>query len=272
MDLLAAILLGAVQGVTEFLPISSSAHLILAKAFFGWDPDTFGLAFDVACHVGTLVAVIVFFWQDLLGMARALPRALGPARDADSHRMRMVVAGTIPIVIVGLLFADAIEASTRTPIVAATALLVGALLLFFIERIGTAGREDTALGYGGALAIGLAQAAALVPGVSRSGATIAAGMALGLRREAAARFAFLLSVPAVAAAGVKEALVLRGTAFGREEAVLFLTGFVVSAIVGYFTVRFFVRFLVTHRLDVFAWYRIGLALATFVWLFSRGGG
>lgn len=271
MDFVAAILLGAVQGVTEFLPISSSAHLILAKEFFGWDTETFGLAFDVACHVGTLLAVVVFFRADITAMFRALPQALSPTAGPDGHRIRLIVVGTIPIVIVGLLFADAIEASTRTPVVAATALLLGAGLLFLIERMRPQGGDDSAMSLGSAFTVGIAQAAALIPGVSRSGATIATGMALGLRRDIAARFAFLLSVPAVAAAGVKEALVLRGTTFGQDEAVLFLTGLLVSAIVGYLTVRFFVRFLTTHSLDVFAWYRVALALATFAWLATGGG-
>jgi undecaprenyl-diphosphatase len=271
VDYLAAVLLGAVQGVTEFLTISSSAHLILAKAFFGWDTDTFGLAFDVACHVGTLLAVVLFFRSDITAMVRALPLALNPRSGPDGHRVRLIVFGTVPIVIVGLLFADAIERSTRTPLVAATALLIGAGLLLLIERMRPSGRDETDLGLGGALAIGVAQAAALVPGVSRSGATIACGMALGLRRDVAARFAFLLSVPAVAAAGAKEALVLRGTGFGLDQAGLFLTGLVVSAVVGYLTVKYFIRFLVTHRLDVFAWYRVGLALATYAWLALGGG-
>lgn len=271
MDLLAAILLGAVQGITEFLPVSSSAHLILAKSFFGWDAKTFGLAFDVACHVGTLVAVVVFFRVEILGMVRALPLALDPRSGPDGHRVRLIVVGTIPIVIVGLLFADVIESSMRTPAVAATALLLGAGLLLAIERIRPTGADESRLGFGGALAIGAAQAAALVPGVSRSGATIAAGMALGLKRDVAARFAFLMSVPAVAAAAVREGILLRGTAFGQTEAVLFLTGLVVSGVVGYLTIKYFIRFLATRRLDVFAWYRVALALATYAWIAAGGG-
>lgn len=271
MNLLAAILLGAVQGVTEFLPVSSSAHLILAKAFFGWDAEVFGLAFDVACHVGTLLAVLAFFRADIAAMIRAVPSALDPTSGADGHRVRLVLIGTIPIVIVGVLFADAIERTTRTPAVAATALLVGAVLLLVIERLRPAGIDDTDLRPSGALAVGVAQATALIPGVSRSGATIATGMVLGLRRDAAARFAFLLSIPAVTAAAVKEAFALRGTAFGQTEALLFLTGMAVSAIVGYLTVKYFIRYLVTHRLDVFAWYRVALALATYAWLAAGGG-
>ncbi|ODS53568.1 MAG: undecaprenyl-diphosphatase UppP [Acidobacteria bacterium SCN 69-37] len=269
MDLLAAALLGAVQGVTEFLPVSSSAHLILVKAFFGWDTDRFGLAFDVACHVGTLLAVLVYFRHDLIAMLSAWPRALRAHPDRDGRRIQLIVVGTIPIVIVGLLFADVIEASTRTPLVAATALALGAGLLLLIERWKPTGGDESQLGLGGAFLIGVAQSTALVPGVSRSGATIAAGMALGLRRDVAARFTFLMSIPAVTAAAVKEALTLRHAAFGAADAQVFLVGIGVSAVVGYLTVTYFIRFLATNRLDVFAWYRVGLALAAFAWLLGR---
>lgn len=269
MDLAAAAILGAVQGVTEFLPVSSSAHLILVKAFFGWDAERFGLAFDVACHVGTLVAVLIFFRADLLGMLRAVPRALQPSSGLEAHRIRLVVVGTIPIVIVGLTLADVIESSTRTPLVAATALLMGAGLLLLIERLRPQGTDESGLGPRDALLIGMAQSVALIPGVSRSGATIAAGMALGLRRDVAARFTFLMSVPAVTAAAAKEALNLRGTNFGPDDALLFAVGALVSGLVGYLTVKYFIRFLATNSLHVFAWYRVALALATFVWLMGR---
>lgn len=231
MDRLAAAVLGAVQGVTEFLPISSSAHLILVKASFGWDAERFGLAFDVACHVGTLTAVFIFFRHDLLAMVRALPLALRPDAGLDGHRIRLIVVGTIPIVIVGLSLADAIESSTRTPLVAATALLIGAGLLLLIERMRPAGTDESQLRPGGASQIGMAQSAALISGVSRSGATIAAGTALGLKRDVAARFTFLIGVPAVTAAAVREGLALRGTSFGAGEATLLVVGMLVSALV-----------------------------------------
>lgn len=268
MDVFSAVLLGAVQGVTEFLPVSSSAHLILVKAFFGWDTERFGLPFDVACHVGTLAAVLVFFRRDLFGMVAALPRVFDPTPDPDARRIRLIAIGTIPVVIVGLSLADVIESSMRTPVVAAAALGLGAGLLFLIERLHPEGADESRLGARGAFLIGVAQSAALVPGVSRSGATIAAGMALGLRRDVAARFTFLMSVPAVTAAAAKEGLKLRETSFGSEDAMLFLVGMAVSALVGYLTVKYFIRFLATHRLNVFAWYRLALAAATFAWLFG----
>jgi undecaprenyl-diphosphatase len=270
VDVAAAVLLGAVQGVTEFLPVSSSAHLILTKAFFGWDAERFGLAFDVACHVGTLLAVLLFFRADLLAMARALPAALRGDEGLDAHRIRLVVVGTLPIVVVGLLLADLIESSTRTPLVAAVALAAGAGLLFLIERFEPTGMDERRLRPSGALLIGMAQSVALIPGVSRSGITIAAGMALGLRREVAARFTFLMSVPAVSAAAAKEGWGLRQASLGADDAALFATGMAVSGLVGYLTIKFFIRFLATHRLNVFAWYRVGLALVTFGWLLFGG--
>jgi undecaprenyl-diphosphatase len=266
VTLLPAALLGVVQGLTEFLPVSSSAHLILARAFFGWNTEGgFGIAFDVACHVGTLLAVVVFFRTDIVRMIAASPRALSAHPDPDARRVRLIAIGTIPIVIVGALWADAVDV-VRTPGVAATALLIGAVLLLAIERMGRAGHGDESLTMAGALAIGIAQSVALIPGVSRSGITIATGMALGLRREAAARFTFLMSIPAILAAAAKEALELRHVALAPGDGMLFVVGLTTSAVVGYLTVKFFIRFLASHSLDVFAWYRVALAGVTFLWI------
>jgi undecaprenyl-diphosphatase len=266
VEWLAAALLGVVQGLTEFLPVSSSAHLILARLFFGWDPERFGLAFDVACHVGTLVAVLVFFRSDVGELARAVPAALRGPTTPGARRLWLIVAGTVPVVVVGGLGADWIESTLRTPLVAAVALALGAGLLFFVERLGTTGRDEAVLTLGGAVVIGVGQALALVPGVSRSGATIAVGMALGMRRDAAARFGFLLSVPAVLAAAAKKGLELGGAPMDGNLVMLFVVGTATSGVVGYLTVKYFLRFLVAHRLDGFAWYRLALAGVTMVWL------
>jgi undecaprenyl-diphosphatase len=180
--------------------------------------------------------------------------------------MQLIAAGTLPIVIVGLLFTDFIEQRLRTPEVAAAALAVGALAMILAERLGPRSRVETTLGWIDAVLIGCAQAAALVPGMSRSGSTIAIGMFLGLRRDAAARFTFLLAIPATVAAAGKEGLELRHLPLSGETVTLFAVGVLVSGIVGYLTIKYFLRFLAGHRLDVFAYYRLVLAAATVVWL------
>jgi undecaprenyl-diphosphatase len=267
VNVLAAALLGVVQGLTEFLPVSSSAHLILARLFFGWDAEAaFGVAFDVSCHVGTLIAVLIYFRADILAMLRAAPAAATSDPGPDGRRLRLIVIGTVPIVIVGALFAHWLETVTRTPVVAATALLVGAAVFLTVERMRSPRRGEASLRPGGAFAIGVAQCFALIPGVSRSGSTIAMGMALGLERAAAARFTFLLSIPAIIAVAAKEGLELRHAPLTSHDYTLFGVGMLTSAVVGYLTVRFFIQYLGGHRLDVFAWYRAALALATFAWL------
>ena len=254
-----AALLGVVQGLTEFLPISSSAHLLLGRAVLGGSADGSGLAFDVACHVGTLLAVLVFFRVELVDMGRALPTAFGTGDGLAPRRVRLLLVGTVPIVLIGGLFGGTIEASTRTPAVALSMLALGAFVLLAAERTGSAARGEENLGVGEALAIGAAQAAALVPGVSRSGATIALAMMLGVRRDAAARFSFLLGVPAISAAAIGEALKLHRVGLEDATARLFAIGLVVSAVVGYLTIKYFLQYLTRHTLIVFALYRLALA-------------
>jgi undecaprenyl-diphosphatase len=270
VNVAAAVLLGIVQGLTEFLPVSSSAHLILARAFFGWDvPADFGLAFDVALHVGTLAAIVAYFHKEIAAMVAAVPSMLSRNPDASARLGQRIVVGTIPAVIVGLLFNDFIESSLRTPAVAAAALALGAVAMFVAERVGPARRAEDSVSWLDAVVIGCAQACALVPGVSRSGATITLGLFLGFRRDAAARFTFLLAIPATLAAAAKEALELRHMGVTAANAQLMLIGILVSAVVGYLTIKYFLRFLAGHRLDVFAYYRWALAAATVVWLIVK---
>lgn len=269
MDLVAATLLGIVQGITEFLPISSSGHLILARAFFGWDPGRFGLAFDVACHVGTLLAVALYFREDVRAMALASPRAIAGAAGPTERLIRLIIVGTVPIVIAGLLFMDAIEGPLRSPAIIAATLTIGGVGLMVAERFGAKTRGAETITYGEALAIGIAQASALVPGVSRSGATLTIALLFGLRRDAAARFAFLLSLPAVTAAAVKEAKDLADAGMTGIPVTLFAIGLVVSAVVGYLTIKYFIKYLADHSLTVFAVYRFALAAVTVVWLLTR---
>jgi undecaprenyl-diphosphatase len=269
VDLLSAAILGVVQGLTEFLPVSSSGHLILAREFFGWDAGRFGIAFDVACHVGTLLAVVVFFRADVVRLVAAAPGAL-TGRDGEWERLgRLIIAGTVPIVIVGGLFADAIETRLRSPQVVAMTLTLGGIGLIAGEWLGRKTRDARTLGFGEAFAIGVAQAAALAPGISRSGATLTMSLLLHLQRESAARFVFLMSLPAIVAAAAKEALDLAGDGVQDLPVALMLTGLVSSALVGYLTVKYFVRFLADHSLAGFAYYRFALAAVTVGWLLVR---
>lgn len=270
MNWVAAALLGVVQGLTEFLPVSSSAHLVLARAFFGWNVDegAFGLAFDVALHAGTLVALVAYFWRDLVAIVRAAPAAMTAARG-PAKTARLIVVGTIPVVIAGLTVAKWLEENLRTPPVIAITLTVGGVWMLLAERMGSMDRTEDSLGNAGAFITGVAESTALVPGMSRSGSTISMAMLLGLTRESAARFSFLLGIPAIAAAAAKEGLHVLRTGVTPHDAALFLVGMLVSAAVGYLTIRYFLRYLAGHSLDVFAYYRLVLAAATVVWLVGR---
>jgi undecaprenyl-diphosphatase len=271
VELVAAAFLGVVQGLSEFLPVSSSGHLILGRALLGWDLGRFGLPFDVACHVGTLIAVTAFFARDVRAMVVALPGGLMGRPGEYERLIRLIAIGCLPLVPVVLLFMDVIE-SVRSPAVVAVALAIGGVGLLLAERFGAMRRSEDSITAIEALVIGVAQASALIPGVSRSGATLTVAMLFGLRREAAARFVFLLSLPAVAAAAAKEGLELSDVGMEGVPVTLLLVGLVTSAIVGYLTIRFFLRYLANHSLAVFAYYRFALAAVTLLWLLSRGGG
>jgi undecaprenyl-diphosphatase len=278
-----AALLGVVQGLTEFLPVSSSAHLILARMFFDYEGDKFGLPFDVAIHIGTLLAVMLYFQRDLQAMLRSIPHVFQPGRPtvgqhvaidrqdvragAEGARLIWLLAvGSIPAAVVGLLFSDAIEVHLRTPHVSAAMLAVGAIGLFAAERSGAKHRNEESLTLAEAFWIGCAQAAALVPGVSRSGATITIALFFGLRRAEAARFTFLLGIAAILGAVALKFPDMLEQGMGADGARLFAIGIASSGVVGYLSVKYFIRFLAKHSLDVFAWYRLALAGSVVVWL------
>jgi undecaprenyl-diphosphatase len=270
VNLPAAVLLGIIQGITEFLPVSSSAHLILARAFFGWEaPPELGLSFDVALHVGTLVAILIYFRVEILSMVRALPEAASVSPSESGRLVQLIAVGTLPIIAVGLFMSDAVEEALRRPAVAAGALTVGAVAMLVAERLGPRTRIEHSLRWPEAVLIGCAQAAALIPGMSRSGSTIVVGMFLGVRRDAAARFTFLLAIPAMLAAAGKQALEIRDMPLSSDMIAVFFVGVAVSGVVGYLTIKYFLRFLAGHKLDGFAYYRLALALLTVVWLWRH---
>src|SRR5215211_1126913 len=262
LELIEAVILGMVQGLTEFLPVSSSGHLLLGQYFLGLDQDRFGLSFDVALHMGTLVAVVSYFWRDLIKLAFALLRSFGHmdlANDADQRLAYLVIASTVPAAVIGFLFEGFFENTVRSPwVVVFNFALVGVLFLV-AEAVGSRSRRASKLRFGEAVGIGLAQATALVPGVSRSGATITLGLFLGLRREEAARFSFLMSVPIIAGAGGLKLGEVLASGMSTHEWLLFVAGFITSAAVGYLTIRFLLNYLTYHSLRVFAYYRFAVA-------------
>lgn len=270
MTSLHAFLLGIVQGLTEFLPVSSSAHLILARAFFGWDAGQFAVAFDVACHVGTFVAVVVYFRSEVAAMtaAAADPKVWRGGGDDTAKLLRAIVIGTVPIAVVGSLLTDDMASWLRTPQVAAVSLTGGALVMLIAERLSSRMRTEGTLSAGEALGLGFAQAAALVPGVSRAGAVLTVAMLVGLRRDRAARFAFLLGIPAVLAAAVKTGLALTAIGVPPGAVQLCAIGMVSSAGVGYLTVKYFIRYVARQSLDPFAAYRLVLAAGVLAWAVS----
>ncbi len=272
VEVLEAILLGIVQGLTEFLPVSSSGHLLLGQYFLGLDQRRFGLPFDVALHLGTLVAVVAFFWRDLLRMAGAFARSLtARGRDLGDPNQRLaylILASTIPAALIGFLFEDFFETAVRSPWVVVFNLVLVGVLFIVGEAVGSRRRRADKLRFTEAVGIGLAQAAALVPGVSRSGATITLGLFLGLRRDEAARFSFLMSVPIVAGAGSLQTAEVMSKGMDVREAVMFGAGFASSAVVGYLAITFFLRFVAHHSLRAFAYYRFGLAAVVAVLLLT----
>ena len=277
MDLLQAIVLGIVQGLTEFLPISSSAHLIIVPLLLGWPQP--GLAFDMALHLGTLVAVFSYFWRDLAAMALALPRGLRAGRPlADPHARlaAWLIAGSIPAGLGGLLFENAIEQHFYTDaglerglVVIALAMILLALLLWLAERAATNARDLKEIRLRDALVIGLAQALALVPGVSRSGSTLTAGLMCGLTRPAAARFSFLLGTPLILLAGLKQLVDLARAGLSAGDYLPFAVGFLSSAVVGYLCIAFLLRYLQVRTTAVFIVYRLLLGAGLLVMSLAR---
>ena len=264
MTAIQAVWLGVVQGLTEFLPISSSAHLLLVRELFGWDAGPAEIPFDVACHLGTLLAVLVYFRRDVVALAAAAPGALAGGVGDAARTGRLILVATLPVVPAGLLLSARID-GLRGPGVAALALAAGAAAMLWADRGTPRARPAASLSAVEAAALGCAQAAALVPGVSRSGAVITVALLLGLSRPEAARFAFLLGIPAIAGGGLQAARMLGGDGLAAHAPVL-LAGLVTSGVVGYLAVAGLLRYLARHSLAAFAWYRLALAAALAVGL------
>lgn len=270
IEILQAILLGIVQGLAEFIPISSSAHLIivpwLLKPITG--VGDFGLSFDIALHLGTMLAVLSYFWQDWLRYLRSLLASIRERKLAGDHDRLLawlLILGSVPGAIAGALGDDLIEGffhTENTPhkpgamVLLAVMMILLAVALWLAERLARHVRTMKDIGVRDAVIIGLAQAFALVPGVSRSGSTITAGLALGLTRESAARFSFLLGTPIIAGSGAKAMLDVIQDGALLSSAGVFLAGFVAAAIVGYLCIRYLLRYLQTNSTLPFVYYRV----------------
>jgi undecaprenyl-diphosphatase len=266
LDLYQAIWLGVLQGITEFLPISSSAHLILMRYWFGWeiaDPQT-ELMFDVALHAGTLMAILLYFWRDLVRLASALLENT-PERAVERRLAWGILIGCIPAALAGSLFEEPIEQFFRAQYGLISGLLIGVgLLMALVDWRGRKVRALESIGLLDALLIGVAQALALIPGFSRSGITIIAGLALGLQREAAARFSFLLATPITVGAALWSFRHLLKTGVPDGMAVPMVVGALTAMVVGWLSIAFLLNYLRTRSLMPFVVYRVGVGLATLV--------
>ncbi len=279
MSVLQAAFLALVQAATEFLPVSSSAHLVLTRWLLGWEDP--GLAFDVALHFGTLLALVAYFagtWARIVanaigdGFARGRNSAHVADLDGNPRLLWHLALATVPAAVAGLLFQGLIEDHFRQPPVIGSMLIGVGIVLWLADRRGSSGGNLGTLSLGGLLAIGCAQALALVPGTSRSGVTIAAGLLLGLRRDAAARLSFLLATPVVLGASLKTGVdVLTAPAPALSEPWPLAVGIAVSALAGYVVIAAFLRYLRTASLAPFVYYRVAFGMIVIV-LASGGFG
>ena len=262
MSVLESIVLGIVQGFSEFLPISSTAHLRIVPAFVGWEDP--GAAFTAVIQLGTMAAVLIYFREDLWRIARTWLASLRvPSRrgDLDARLGWYLILGTVPISVFGFVFRDQIETGARSLYLMGSTLIVLGIVLYVADRVGRRERGMESINATDGALIGFAQAAALVPGVSRSGATITAGLFRGLDRPAAARFSFLLSVPAVVLSGLFE---LRHAGDGKAEVAGLVTATVLAFVSGYASIAFLLRYLATRSTTIFVVYRVALGALVLV--------
>jgi undecaprenyl-diphosphatase len=264
VDFFRAVVLGLIQGLTEFLPISSSAHLAIFPKFFGWDDP--GAAFSSVIQIGTELAVVLYFWRDIVTIAGGWLRGLVnvEAREALEWRMGwFVIVGSVPIVVLGVLFQDTIKHQFRHVVLIAIALIVFGVILGFAERVGLKCLAIDQLSARDAVLFGLAQACALFPGVSRSGGTISMGLFLGYERRAATRYAFLLAIPAVLGAGIYNLKDIpdQANAYGTGPTII---ATVISFVVGLAVIRWLLNYVSTRSYMPFVIYRIALGVLVLV--------
>jgi len=275
MPLYQAVILALVQAVTEFLPISSTAHLFLFPWLLGWNDP--GLDYTVVVHAGTLIGVILYFlktWLELglAGLGIRYPAGAAPEEIRTNRKLFWyIVAGTAPAALAGVLLEKHIETTFRSPVLMGSMLILVGVVMWVAEQRSPLARGMQSLTLGDALLIGTAQAIALVPGVSRSGITIVAGLVRGMTREAAARFTFLLATPIIAGASAVKLWQMRQNALGDETAAALVAGFLVSAVTGYAVIAFLLRYLQTRTLRIFIYYRIAFGIVILLLVFLQVG-
>ncbi len=265
-----ALFLGILQGLTEFLPVSSSAHLILVPWFFQWNhPLMDSLTFDVALHTGTLLAILLFFFKDWVKLIRALFSLLTKPRleNFQERLVLYILLSTIPAVVAGFLLQDAIAENFRNPVFIVIPLISVSLFMIYAEKRKKHFFPLEKLTFQNSLIIGFSQALALLPGVSRSGITISTGLLRGYDRRAATHFSFLLSTPAIAGAAFLQLRHLSWEIVTGSP--IFIVGFLSSGLIGYLSIAFLMRFLRRHSLHIFAGYRLALSAAVILWIFWR---
>ncbi len=269
MEIFQAFILGMVQGLGEFLPISSSAHLILAPWLFGWHDQ--GLAFDIALHWGTLVAVVGYFRQDIWLLAKGFFHSLRSAtRDFQNNIYQklswLIILATIPAAVIGKLFESQVESTFRNPLLIAGTLAVVGIVLWLADLYGSKAKTLTHATWQSSLIIGLCQAISIVPGISRSGSTMIAGLAQGFTRQDAAKFSFLMSIPIILGAGV---LKIPDIAMIENQTEV-LVGFLSAAVFGFLSIKFLLKYISTKSFAIFTWYRLVLAAVIVIVYLVRG--
>ncbi len=271
MNYFLAILAGLVQGLTEFLPISSSGHLVIFHEIFNFQLQN-NLLFDVVLHLGTLGALVLFFYSDIVKLAQAFFTSLVKWNLKQDHEQRLawlIIIGTVPAAILGYFFEDLITTYFHQTWLVGVMLIIIAIAMWLTEKYAESRREISQLNLYDSLIIGLAQAVALIPGTSRSGMTIIAGMGQKLKRQQAARFSFLLSIPIVLAAGVKQVLEINWTS--QADLWLLALGFVSALVSGYLSIKFLLNYLTHHSLNIFVWYRLTIGCLILIWFFFLRG-
>lgn len=268
MEIYQAAILGLVQGLGEFLPISSSAHLIITPWFFNWtDP---GLGFDLALHWGTLIAVLAYFSKDIINITRAFWHSLWPStRDLKNNIWQrlswLLIIASIPGAVIGKLLESQAETVFRNPLLIAGTLVMFGLVLLGVDVVSKKQKDLNHITWKDSLLVGLSQAFAIIPGVSRSGSTMTAGLALGFKREDVAKFSFLMSIPIIFGAGL-----LKVSDFGQGVSLnALIVGFVASAVSGFFSIKYLLAYIAKHDFKIFVWYRFGLAVIIVLVYFLR---